>query len=98
MKRIHTPRHLLAGAALAGLISGGFVASARAAVNPTPDAPSYGIPADKEKGETHDCAGKNSCKGKGGCKGGDKGCAGKNTCKGKGGCAMKDGKPAHPPK
>ncbi len=51
--------------------------------------------AEKEKGETHDCAGKNSCKGKGGCKTGDNGCAGKNSCKGKGGCAVKDGKPAH---
>ena len=54
-----------------------------------------GVLADKEKGETHDCAGKNSCKGKGGCKSGDNGCAGKNTCKGKGGCAVKDGKPVH---
>ena len=95
MKRIHTSRHLLAGAALAGLISGGFVASARAAVNPAPDSADYGIPAEKEKGATHDCKGKNACKGKGGCKAGDNGCAGKNSCKGKGGCAMKDGKPVH---
>src|SRR6188474_2889924 len=100
MKRISTTKALLAGAAVAGIITGGFLTSAKAATNsglvkfdksqPTADA---GVLADKEKGETHDCAGKNSCKGKGGCKSGDKGCAGKNTCKGKGGCAVKDGKP-----
>ena len=56
---------------------------------------SAGVLAEKEKGETHDCAGKNSCKGKGGCKSGDNGCGGKNSCKGKGGCAVKDGKPVH---
>ena len=86
MKRINTTKTLLAGAALAGLVSGGFLASAKAASNSGPvkfakseagiDA---GVLAEKEKGETHDCAGKNSCKGKGG-------------------CAMKDGKPAHPKK
>ncbi len=38
--------------------------------------------------DTHICAGRNSCKGKGGCKSGDNGCAGKNSCKGKGGCAV----------
>jgi hypothetical protein len=34
----------------------------------------------------NDCAGQNSCKGKGGCKTGDMGCKAKNSCKGKGGC------------
>ena len=101
MKRINTTKALLAGAALAGIVTGGFAAKSQAAMNgpvqfkkATVDA---GIVADekKEKGETHDCAGKNGCKGKGGCKTGDNGCAGKNSCKGKGGCAMKDGKPAH---
>ncbi|MEQ1862382.1 MAG: hypothetical protein ABMA13_20890 [Chthoniobacteraceae bacterium] len=91
---------LLAGAALAGIITGGFAAKSNAASNT--GAPQFkttasdaGVLADKDKGDTHDCAGKNSCKGKGGCKSGDKGCQGKNTCKGKGGCAMKDGKPVH---
>jgi hypothetical protein len=41
----------------------------------------------KKKKSKHDCAGKNTCKGKGGCKTGDNGCKGKNSCKGKGGCA-----------
>jgi hypothetical protein len=99
MKHI-TTKTLLAGAAVAGIVSGGFLAPAKAATNngllsfdkATAEA---GVLADKEKGDTHDCAGKNSCKGKGGCKTGDAGCAGKNTCKGKGGCATKDGKPVH---
>ncbi len=90
---------LLAGAALAGIITGGFAAKSNAATNSAPQFKTTtidaGVLADKEKGETHDCAGKNGCKGKGGCKSGDNSCAGKNSCKGKGGCAMKDGKPAH---
>ena len=99
MKRIGTTKTILAAAALAGIVTGSFTAQARAASSNadrqfTSDA---GQVAEKEKGETHDCAGKNSCKGKGGCKSGDGGCAGKNTCKGKGGCGMKDGKP-NPPK
>jgi hypothetical protein len=93
-----TTKTLLAGAALAGIMTGGFLAKANAAstsTNGSLDKSTLGIQAfdKKEKGETHDCAGKNSCKGKGGCKTGDNGCAGKNTCKGKGGCAVKDGKP-----
>ena len=98
MKRYSTTKTLLAGAALAGIVSGGFVAKVNAAPNSGADKAGVSagqIADEKEKGETHDCAGKNSCKGKGGCKSGDKGCAGKNTCKGKGGCAVKDGKPVH---
>lgn len=101
MKRIHTSKTLLAGAAFAGLISGSFLSTAQAASNGGPVTVSdAGVQAgvlgdDKHKCETHDCAGKNSCKGKGGCKSGDNGCGGKNSCKGKGGCAVKDGKPAH---
>jgi hypothetical protein len=82
---------LLAGAALAGLLTGSI---AQAATSSTGNRTSTkaGVMAD-EKGEKkgaadkHDCAGKNSCKGKGGCKTGDNGCKGKNSCKGKGGCA-----------
>ena len=104
MKRINTTKALLAGAALAGIVTGGFAAKSNAAMNGTVQfkkaTVDAGVVADekKDKGETHDCAGKNGCKGKGGCKSGDAGCAGKNSCKGKGGCAMKDGKPAHPAK
>ena len=95
MKRYSTTKALLAGAAIAGIASGGFVANAATALKAEKNGVAAGVLAEKEKGETHDCAGKNSCKGKGGCKSGDKGCAGKNTCKGKGGCAVKDGKPVH---
>ena len=98
MKRNSTPKTLLAGAALAGILSGGFLSQASAATSSQPlkGGSSAGVLADsKEKGETHGCAGKNSCKGKGGCKSGDNGCAGKNSCKAKGGCAVKDGKPVH---
>ncbi len=93
----HT-KTLLAGAAVAGLLSGGLVSQLSAAQSAQLDtaSASAGVLADEKKGETHDCKGKNSCKGKGGCKSGDNGCAGKNSCKGKGGCAVKDGKPVHP--
>ena len=96
MKSINTTRTLLAGAALAGIMTGGFAVRAMAATS-APTKATTGEVADDAKpaGETHDCAGKNGCKGKGGCKSGDNGCAGKNGCKGKGGCAMKDGKPKH---
>lgn len=94
MKRNSTSKTLLAGAALAGLMTGGFVANAATGTTKSA-APTAGVLADEKKGETHDCKGKNSCKGKGGCKSGDNGCAGKNSCKGKGGCAVKDGKPIH---
>jgi len=94
-----TTKTLLAGAALAGIIAGGFASKSNAATNSAPQFKNAkvdaGVLADDKKGETHDCAGKNSCKGKGGCKSGDNSCAGKNSCKGKGGCATKDGKPVH---
>jgi hypothetical protein len=91
----HSSKTLLAGAAIAGLISGGLTAQLHAATATAKSgAPTAGVLADSKKGDTHDCAGKNSCKGKGGCKTGDNGCAGKNGCKGKGGCATKDGKPS----
>ena len=96
MKRPSTTKALLAGAALAGILSGGLVTKASAATTPQPGKTSSlaGVLADAEKPDAdHGCAGKNTCKGKGGCKTGDNGCAGKNTCKGKGGCAIKDGKP-----
>ncbi len=65
---------LLAGAALAGILMGGFTAKANAASNngtafkKNADSQQAGVLADEKKGETHDCKGKNSCKGKGGCK------------------------------
>jgi hypothetical protein len=94
MKNQSTSKALLTGAAIAGLLSGGLTAQLHAATSVAKSGtPNAGVLADEKKGETHDCAGKNGCKAKGGCKTGDNGCAGKNSCKGKGGCAMKDGKP-----
>lgn len=89
-----TNNSMIAGAALAGILGGGFAFGATA---PTQGAqkdgatPSAGYLA-ADKGESHDCKGQNSCKGKGGCKTGDNGCAGKNSCKGKGGCSTKEKK------
>ena len=67
-------KSLLAGAAVAGIISGGFLAPAKASstgglvkFDKSQSSFEAGVLADKEKGETHDCRGKNSCKGKGGC-------------------------------
>ena len=96
MKRINTNHTLLAGAAIAGILSGVLGGAAQAATRTGSNQANLnaGTLADEpKKGETHDCAGKNGCKGKGGCKTGDNGCASKNSCKGKGGCAMKDGQP-----
>jgi len=87
---------LLAGAALAGLMTGttaklnalsmgqGRAGIRAAAFNQSDDS----------KTEKHACKGQNSCKGKGGCSSGDNGCKGKNSCKGKGGCAT-DGSKKH---
>ena len=92
---------LLAGAALAGLMTGTSVklhaqtqdqASGVSAVQQDDSAQS-GKKSQKDKTEKHACKGQNSCKGKGGCKTGDNGCKGKNTCKGKGGCATDGSKP-----
>jgi len=87
MKTNHTHKTLLAGAAIAGLLTGTFATTASAASSNNKPILTPGTLADTAKGETHSCAGKNTCKGKGGCKTGDNGCAGKNSCKGKGGCA-----------
>ena len=93
MKKTNSTKALLAGAAIAGLMSGSAarlqaantVASEHeSSVNPGVMATETGTP--KEPG-THSCKGQNECKGQGGCKSGDNGCAGKNSCKGHGGCA-----------
>jgi hypothetical protein len=84
---------LLAGAALAGLMTG---TTARLnAQTLGQNQGKAGIKAvsmsddgkDNDKTEKHACKGQNSCKGKGGCKSSDNGCKGENSCKGKGGCA-----------
>jgi hypothetical protein len=76
---------IIAGAAVAGLLTGSLAVRAYAASF----ANGAGVPihtlADSDKGQ-HGCKGQNDCKGQGGCKTGDNGCKGKNSCKGKGGC------------
>ncbi len=84
---------LLAGAALAGLLTGSVASAATMNSNTSKTSVSAGVLAKEKAADKHDCAGKNSCKGKGGCKTGDAGCKGKNTCKGKGGCATDGSKP-----
>jgi hypothetical protein len=92
-----TNKTMIAGAALAGILTGGFAAKAAAASQDGSQkngaAFAAGMQAADEKADSHDCKGKNSCKGKGGCKGSDNGCNGKNSCKGKGGCASKHAEP-----
>lgn len=87
-----TNKSLIAGAAIAGLLSGSFAAQART-VSPAEGATftkagTSVTPLADKKGE-QSCKGQNSCKGKGGCKSGNNGCKGKNSCKGKGGCGGK---------
>jgi hypothetical protein len=86
-----TKKTMIAGAAIAGLMSGSFAVTAHAVQTSSKAGVSLKM-GDKDKDATdkHACKGKNSCKGKGGCKGGDNGCAGKNSCKGKGGCKTAD--------
>jgi len=81
---------MLAGAALAGLLTGTGVKLNAQTTNQNDAgvrAVSMSATDDQPKPEKHACKGQNSCKGNGGCKTGDNGCKGKNSCKGKGGCA-----------
>jgi hypothetical protein len=90
---------ILAGAAVAGLMSGSFAGQTQAA-NVTSNAGvslrQLNDTGDKDK-DVHSCRGMNSCKGKGGCHSGDNGCMGKNSCKGKGGCRTDGGKMGESP-
>jgi hypothetical protein len=68
---MNTTKTLLAGAAVAGLMTGSMAVRAFAAGEPT----SAGVSLQTmgEKG-AHACKGQNACKGQGGCKQGDQGC------------------------
>ena len=89
---------MIAGAAMAGLLTGALASQAHGALTAKSAAGNLARQLDKDKAACkgpngcsgtaakHDCAGKNSCKGQGGCGSGDNGCKGKNSCKGKGGC------------
>ena len=87
MKR--STKALVAGAALAGLMTGAVARTYASQSTTTTKAnglSSWGQMDDSGDKGKHDCKGKNSCKGAGGCKSGDNGCKGQNSCKGKGGC------------
>ena len=88
---IKPSKAVIAGAAVAGLMTGSFAVRAYAASTTSSHA---GVAlqtlAEAAKG-VHACKGQNACKGQGGCKTGDNGCKGKNSCKGKGGCATNKG-------
>ncbi|HXO36354.1 MAG TPA: hypothetical protein VN901_28765 [Candidatus Acidoferrales bacterium] len=100
-KMSNSMKAMLAGAALAGLLTG---TSAKLQAQTTDqNQNNAGIRAvsmqdnggtdaktDKDKLPKHACKGQNDCKGQGG---GDKKHAGKNDCKGKGGCATDGSKP-----
>jgi hypothetical protein len=92
-----TSKTIIAGAALAGLVSGSFAAQAHAANASAKPGVSLQQMGKQSAQDKHACKGLNSCKGKGGCKTSDNGCKGKNSCKGKGGCATDGSKPAPSP-
>jgi hypothetical protein len=81
---------VIAGAAVAGLLTGSFAARTYAASTSHSPGVSLQTMADPEKQPLpkHACKGQNDCKGQGGGKN-----WGKNDCKGKGGCATDGSKP-----
>ena len=89
---IKPSKAMIAGAAVAGLLTGSFAVRAYAASTSGHAGVSLQTMADAEKGK-HACKGQNECKGQGGCKTSDAGCKAKNSCKGKGGCATDGTKP-----
>jgi len=89
---IRPSKAIIAGAAVAGLLTGSVAVRAYAASTFSNPGVSLQTMADAEKGK-HACKGQNDCKGQGGCKTSDAGCKGKNSCKGKGGCATDGSKP-----
>jgi hypothetical protein len=80
---------VIAGAAVAGLLSGSFAVRAYAASPSSHPGVSLQTMADTQNPlPKHACKGQNDCKGQGGGKH-----PGKNSCKGKGGCATDGSKP-----
>ena len=85
---------LVAGAAMAGLMSG--VASRTYAYPATSQtlqisalntSGTFGLLDESGDKGKHDCKGQNACKGQGGCKTDKNTCKGHNACKGQGGCS-----------
>jgi hypothetical protein len=80
---------VIAGAAVAGLLTGSIAVRAYAVSACQIAGTSIHNLVDSDAGK-HSCKGQNDCKGQGGCQTGDNGCKGKNSCKGKGGCKTAD--------
>jgi len=78
---------LLAGAAIAGLMTGSAARLHAAQTNTFGTLLTQASTLADDTAGKHSCKGKNACKGQGGCKSGDNGCKSQNSCKGKGGCA-----------
>lgn len=70
---------LVTAAALAGLVTGAMFSVTGCSSNKAGMESSSSM-------KSHDCAGKNACKGQGGCKTASHACKGHNECKGQGGC------------
>jgi hypothetical protein len=84
---IKPSKAVIAGAAVAGLLTGSFAVRSYAATATANSKAGVALQQmDDAKGK-HGCKGQNECKGQGGCKTSDTGCKAKNSCKGKGGCA-----------
>jgi hypothetical protein len=80
---------VIAGAAVAGLLTGSLAARTYAASTSHNPGVSLQTMAEAQKAlPKHACKGQNECKGQGGGKN-----PGKNSCKGKGGCATDGSKP-----
>jgi hypothetical protein len=77
---------VIAGAAVAGLMTGSFAVPTYAVGAGANAGVSIQTMDDVQKGK-HACKGMNECKGQGGCKTADHACKGMNSCKGQGGCA-----------
>jgi hypothetical protein len=92
-KMIKPSKAVIAGAAVAGLLTGSFAVRSYAATATANSKAGVALQQmDDAKGK-HSCKGQNECKGQGGCKTSDNGCKTKNSCKGKGGCATDGSKP-----
>jgi hypothetical protein len=87
---IRPSKAVIAGAAIAGLMTGSLAARSYGAGVQGNAGNAIQTLNDPQKG-THSCKGQNECKGQGGCKTAEGG-PGQNSCKGKGGCAN-DGSP-----
>src|SRR6202163_1102184 len=76
-----TSKALIAGAAIAGLMSGAAL-TAQGTTSHSKAGVSLEMGKKKADADKHACKGMNSCKGKGGCKSDSNSCKGKNSCKG----------------